>query len=119
MDPATSYNVFCSVSAAGRSGQSQTSTTVRRRSGKKRQPHDQDQNQHAALDSPDSVFADEEQCEICFENTSAKVQLYPCKHSDICVKCVSKLLVTCKRECPFCRRRIDGYMDIESRQMFG
>ncbi|XP_076455088.1 uncharacterized protein LOC143289812 [Babylonia areolata] len=72
---------------------------------------------HTSSESPDSGFTEEEQCEICFENV-VRVQLYPCQHSDICKGCVHKLLTSNKRQCPFCRSRIDGYIEEGSRYSF-
>ncbi|KAL8575670.1 hypothetical protein ACOMHN_055859 [Nucella lapillus] len=72
----------------------------------------------ASSDTPDSGFAEEDQCEICFENV-VKVQLYPCQHSDICKECVHKILISSQRQCPFCRARIDGYSEQGSGNRYG
>lgn len=101
--------LFCSGSQWQHPSQSNTNT--RRRIATRR---DLNKNQS----SPADTKSEEEQCEICFEDTT-RVQLYPCKHSDICVTCVTKILTTVKRECPFCRRRIDGYIDLASGHRFG
>ncbi|KAK7094527.1 uncharacterized protein [Littorina saxatilis] len=98
----------------------QSATNPRRRNTRTRKEANDSNNSQRSrpYESPDSSYPDEDQCEICFEDV-AKVQLYPCKHSDICETCVNKLLISNKRECPFCRARIDGYVEIQTGTMFG
>ena len=100
----------------------QSSTSARRRNTQGSKMHSDDNNSQASSssESPDSGFGSEDQCEICFEDKDmVKVQLYPCGHSDICQACVIKLMVSNRRECPFCRGRIDGFEEIGTGQVFG
>ena len=99
----------------------QRSTSARRRSARaQRGPSDTSNNQTSG-ESGDSGFAEEDQCEICFEDGKKvkKVRLYPCNHSDICEVCVNRLLVSYKRECPFCRARITGFYEENTGLLYG
>ena len=98
----------------------QSSTSARRRNTRGSKMHSDDNSQASSSESPDSGFGSEDQCEICFEDKDmVKVRLYPCGHSDICQACVIKLMVSNRRECPFCRGRIDGFEEIGTGQVFG
>lgn len=95
-----------------------SSATARRRRNRRAIDRNNDQT---TQESPDSRLTEDDQCEICFEEMHAvkKVQLYPCNHSDICLNCVMKLLMSNQRQCPFCRSSISGYIELESGARFG
>ena len=114
-----SSELYLALSTAMTSNR-QSSTNARRRNTRgPKASSDNSDSQALSSESPDSRIGSD-QCEICFEDRNVKiVRLYPCKHSDICLGCVIKLLVSNRRECPFCRAHIDGFEEGYSSQLFG
>jgi hypothetical protein len=78
-------------------------------------PSDENQSMASASASSDSVLIDiknkiiDGTCSICFEQNLTPITLHPCKHSNICSKCVylknSKLRI---QLCPICRAKIES-----------
>ncbi|BFZ25580.1 hypothetical protein BsWGS_28619 [Bradybaena similaris] len=51
------------------------------------------------------------ECVVCFEESNI-VELYPCKHKDLCENCVTTMISANHRICPLCRSVIQGYSEV-------
>ncbi|ESO92746.1 hypothetical protein LOTGIDRAFT_232889 [Lottia gigantea] len=56
-------------------------------------------------------YNEENECQIC-QDAEYNVEIYPCRHREICEKCIDVIITKLDRNCPFCRQYIQGYTNI-------